>query len=75
MAIPTQTQATTQEAAISHKYHIVLSDASERDLVAHYYNVEANGALSLFGAKDDKTVTYAPGVWTYIEQERKDDRG
>jgi hypothetical protein len=71
MAIPTQV---TQEAA-THKYHITLTDGSERDLIAHGYSVEASGALSLFGAKDDKTVTYAPGVWTYIEQERKDDRG
>jgi hypothetical protein len=57
-----------------HKYHLVLKD-SERDVYADGYYVESTGALTFVGVGGDKSITYAPGTWEMVEQERKDDKG
>jgi hypothetical protein len=57
-----------------HKYHLVLATGDERDVTASAIRLEA-GILSFLNGAGETTLCYAPGSWTYVELERKDDRG
>jgi hypothetical protein len=56
-----------------HKYHIVLANGTERDVVGSEANVR-DGCLIVQGTTDN-SVIYAAGQWHMCELERKDDKG
>jgi hypothetical protein len=56
-----------------HRFHVVLADGTERDVVADDYDTAA-GVLTFLNAKQRAVVAYAPGVWKLVEHESRDDR-
>jgi len=57
------------------RYHLMLADKTERNVTADDYEVGQNGALTFTRTDGNQVITYAPGTWTYVEVEAKDDRG
>ena len=57
-----------------HKYHVVLSDGTERDVPGRDVHTH-DGALIIDNAAGEAAVLYAPGQWMLCELERRDDRG
>jgi hypothetical protein len=56
------------------RYHLMLTDKTERDITAEDYEVDHNGALTFTRGDGGRVITYAPGAWTYVEVESKDDK-
>ena len=60
------------------KFHVVLTDGTERDVNAAWYDIE-DGALNFYNSTEpgrvDTVLTYADGTWRYVEIERLDDKG
>jgi len=56
-----------------NKFHVVLTNGPERDIVAEMMLIH-DGALQFLTGKQ-LVVTYAPTTWVYAEVERKDDHG
>jgi hypothetical protein len=65
--------ATTKKTTVPRKYHVVLTDGTERTITASSAESSSGGALMLFDADGDVRVSYAPGTWTYVELETQDD--
>jgi hypothetical protein len=55
------------------KYHVVLADQSERDILADALEV-VEGALVFKDTYGEILVVYSPDTWILCEQERKDDK-
>lgn len=55
------------------KYHVILADQSERDILADSVEL-TEGALVFKDTYGDILVAYAPDTWILCEQERKDDK-
>lgn len=56
------------------KYHLVLSDGSERDVRAEDANIVEGGALVFMNANAEPVIAYAHGSWRLCEVEARDDR-
>lgn len=55
------------------KYHVVLTDGTERTLTADDAYSRDTGALVLVNASGAAKVMYAPGRWHYVELETQDE--
>jgi hypothetical protein len=63
--------APKQETAT--KYHLVLTDGTERDVTGYTLVITPCGALAIEAKTGDALVAYAPGMWKLAENERKDE--
>ena len=63
----------TPKGSGTHKFHVVLANDEERDVIGDDARVDA-GALVIRTHAGD-AVIYAPGEWRLCELRRQDDRG
>lgn len=66
----------TSKNNLTHRYHLVLADGSERDVTGTDARVVDGGALEIRNSdRGGEQVLYAAGAWRLCELERQDDRG
>lgn len=58
-----------------NKFHVILTDRTERDITADEVEFHQNGSISFINEKGWRIITYAPGEWVMVEKEARDDRG
>ena len=61
-----------REAMTMKSFHIILVDGNERDVTGYGIEVR-DGTLSIEDVDGNPLVVYAPGAWTLVEIQRKDD--
>jgi hypothetical protein len=64
--------ATPKKTDAPRKYHVVLTDGTERTIAASHVRSH-DGALSLLDGDGDERIAFAPGTWKYVELETVDD--
>jgi hypothetical protein len=57
------------------KYHLILSDSSERDVRAENIRVTEGGGTLLFLNGTEVIAAYSADAWSMVEVERLDDKG
>jgi hypothetical protein len=59
--------------AVPRRYHVVLTSGAERTVTAQEVQVSAIGALIFEGEAGVATTAFAPGSWTFVELETRDE--